>query len=236
MVSLVVGRRSQGEGQVGKVGIGAVEAAIAILEDQAVLFQSRQVDITRLIGSGIHADEGAHATAGTAGSDAHQSLGCFGVEVGWIIGDHQQAEGFSDFAGIFVVRFDARVLVPQVLLDDAFHVAGEIDQPLFEVMLFGPDAVGDECFIVISQVHEGGEVVAQPDRIEHGQPGFAGGELGQEAQGQLLQGFDGWLLAGAVCLQEDVATGGEWGQGGRVSSKAGSTCSSSSMGMPPGIW
>ena len=78
-------------------------------------------------------------------------------------------------------------LVAQVLLDDVLHVLGEVGQPLLDVRRLGPDPVGDEQFVIVAQVHEGGEVLAQADRVDDRVPHLARRHRREVAQHQRLE-------------------------------------------------
>ena len=92
---------------------------------------------------------------------------------------------------MFVILLDGLELVAQVLLDDVFHVPGQVRQPLLDVRGLGPDAAGDQGLVKVGQVHEGGEVLAQANRIDDGEPHLPGRKGGQVAQHECLQRLHG---------------------------------------------
>src|SRR5262249_57556048 len=86
------------------------------------------------------------------------------VEIGGEVGGENGGGRYGDRAGHRVRCLDRVELVAQVFLDDVLHVIGQVGQPLLDVGPLGPDAVGDQQLVIVAQVHEGGEVVAQAGR------------------------------------------------------------------------
>ena len=82
------------------------------------------------------------------------------VEVGRKVGDNQDPERLGDLAGHRVVFLDGLELVAQVFLDHVLHVLGQIGQALLDVLGLGPDPVGDQQLVIVSQVHERREILA----------------------------------------------------------------------------
>ena len=107
-----------------------------------------------------------HAAPRTAGGDARQPAGGRFGEVHRKIRHDQNPKRLGHFAGEFVVLVDRLEIVAQIFLDHVFHVLGQVGQPGFDVLRLGPDAVGDQHFVEIGQVHEAGEILApaRPDR------------------------------------------------------------------------
>ena len=70
----------------------------------------------------------------------------------------------------------------------------------------GPDAAGHQLFVEIGQVHEGGEVVAQPDRIDDREADLARRHGGQQPQHRALQEIDRSGAARAAGLQQQERT------------------------------
>ena len=89
------------------------------------------------------------------------------------IGNHQEAIRLGQLAGLGVVIVDGGEFVAQVFLDDRFHVLGQVGQPLLDLIGFGPDAAADEGFVVVGQVHEPGEVLAEADGVDEGETNAA---------------------------------------------------------------
>ena len=88
------------------------------------------------------------------------------AEGGGKSGDDEEAVFFRDGAGLFVVFGDVRELVAQIHLDDFFDVVVEFGEALLDLRALGPDAVVDQGFLVIGEMHQPGEILAQPDRID----------------------------------------------------------------------
>ena len=130
----------------------------------------------------IHAQQRENAATRTAGHDALQPMGRHFGEIGGKIGHHQHAVRLRHLPGKTVVLLDRLELVAQIDLDDVLHVVGQVGQPLLDVAGVGPDAAGHQLLVVIGQVHEGGEVFAQPDRIEDREADFARRHRRQHAQ------------------------------------------------------
>ena len=86
---------------------------------------------------------------------------------------------------------------------------GEVGQPLLDVLRLGPDAVGDQELVVVGQVHERGEVLAQADRVDDREADLAGRDRGQVAEHQRLQQLDRLVLAGVGRLDQHRALNGE---------------------------
>ena len=82
-------------------------------------------------------------------------------------------------------------LVAEVLLDDVLHVLGQVGQPLLDVRAVGPDARADQGLVVVGQVHEAGEVLAQPDRVDDREAHPPGRQRGQQPGHDRLQERDG---------------------------------------------
>ena len=106
------------------------------------------------------------AAAGAAGGDGKQAFGGGVAEGGGKSGDHQEPVFFGDRAGLFVVFGDGRVLVAQIHLDDLFDVLVEFGEAFLDLGALGPDPVMDQGFLVIREVHQPGEILAEPDRID----------------------------------------------------------------------
>ena len=79
----------------------------------------------------------------------------------------------------------------------------QVGQALIEVRRLGPDPAGDEQLVVIGKVHERREVLAQPDRVEDGEPDLAGRHGGEEPQHERLEQLHRLALAGVSRLDQD---------------------------------
>ena len=128
----------------------------------------------------VHQHEDAAPRA--ALDDAAEPAGGFLGEPGREIGNDQEPVGLGDLARLLVVRLDRLELVAQILLDDRFHVLGQVGQPLLDVPGLRPDAGTDEPLVVVGQPHKPRERLPEPDRVHHRQPGLARGQRRQHAQ------------------------------------------------------
>ena len=111
-------------------------------------------------------DEQVDAAARAAGGDGEQAFRGGVAEGGGKSGDHHEAVFFGDGAGLFVVVGDVGELVAQIHLDDFFDVVVDFREPFLDVGALGPDAVGDEGFLIIRQMHQAGEILAEAHRID----------------------------------------------------------------------
>ena len=80
-----------------------------------------------------------NAAPGTAGRDAHQSLGRHIAEIGGKIRNHEKMVFFSNHTSLLVVFRDRLVFVAQIHLDDFLHVLIEFSQFLLDLAALGPD-------------------------------------------------------------------------------------------------
>ena len=114
-------------------------------------------------------DQRVDAAPGAAGGDAQQAPGGGLAEVHREIGDDQEVVLLRDVARLLVVFGDGGVLVAQIHLDDLLHVLVQVRQPLLDLPGLRPDAAVDELLLVIRQVHDAGEVLAEADGIHDGE-------------------------------------------------------------------
>ena len=121
----------------------------------------------------VDTDQGVDPTTGSAGGDADQPADGGVAEIDRKIGHHQHLVRLGHLAGVLVVLLDRFELVPQVGLEDVLHVLGEVGQLAVDVSRLGPDPPRDKQFVEVGQVHEGREVVTQPDRVDDRQPQLA---------------------------------------------------------------
>ncbi len=156
----------------GKRGIFWSKSSILPRQRIADVFQVRDVEIPRHGKPRIRADQGANATGWAAARHADETLCGIGRKVCWKVGDHQHPVWLRHFTGCLVVVFNRLVLIPQIFLDHACYVIGQIGEALFDLYRLRPNLGIDELFIVIGQVHERGKVIAQPDRVDDGEADF----------------------------------------------------------------
>ena len=94
----------------------------------------------------------------------------------------RKAVFFGDGAGLFVVFGDVRELVAQIHLDDLLDVFVEFGEALLDLGGLGPDAAVDERFLVIGEVHQPGEILAEAHRIDEHKRRAARRMRGEQAQ------------------------------------------------------
>ena len=78
----------------------------------------------------------------------------------------------------------------------------------------GPDAAGDELLVVVGQVHEGGEVLAQADRVDDREADLARRHRGEQPQHHRLQRVNRGGASFGLGLDEQRALVGKRGQRG----------------------
>ena len=108
----------------------------------------------------------------------------------------------GQLARLGVVIIDGLELIPQIFLDDRFHVLGQVGQLLVDLILAGPDAPADQRIVVVGQMHEPREILAQTDWIDNGEPHAAGGKAGEQSRHHHLQGTDGFGPAGLIGMDQ----------------------------------
>ena len=147
---------------------------------------------------GIHDDERIDAAARPGTRQADEPARRVLAEVDREMRDDQEVKRLRDLAGLSVVLGQGFVLIAQILLQHVFHVNREVREPFVDLRRLGPDAAIDELFVVVGQVHEGGEIFAAANRIDNGATNLAGGHRGPAAQQQRLKRIDGGRLAFVV--------------------------------------
>ena len=121
----------------------------------------------------IALDQQMHAAARAAGGDGTQAFHRGIAEGRGKPGDHDEAVFLGDGAGLFVVGIDVRELVAEIHLDDFFDVIVDLGEALLDVGGLRPDPVIDERFLVIRQMHQPGEVLAESHGIDEHERGPA---------------------------------------------------------------
>ena len=120
---------------------------------------------------GVH--EGEHAAARTAGDDAFEPLHGGLAEVGREVGDDEEVVFFGDDSGLVVVFRDVVEFVAQIHLDDFFDVPAEDAEAFLDLLPLGPDAVVDQAVLVVGEVHQPAEILAEPDGVDDGEGSLA---------------------------------------------------------------
>ena len=66
---------------------------------------------------------------------------------------------------------------------------GEVGQALLDVLRFRPGLAADQGLVVVGEVHEGSDILAQAHGIDESEAQFAGRDGGQQAEQQGLDGL-----------------------------------------------
>ena len=157
---------------------------------QTLFFAVRPGRIRRARLALVPMDEREDAAARAAGGDAPQALGRGVAEIHREIGDDQEMIFLRDAAGLLVVFGDGRVFVAQIHLDDLFHVLVQLGELFLDLVALRPDAAVDEAVLVIGEVHEAGEVLAEADRVEDGEAELARRRGGEQPENDVVDRAD----------------------------------------------
>ena len=206
----VSGGRSSASGNgasAGSFGGNALsfQARVKLTASRSPMLKSRGMRHARV---GTH--QRADAARWPARCDADEPLRGLGREVRsgkFAITSTRYGSATSPAAS--VVLLDRLVLVPQVLLDHAGDVIGQVREPLLDVRRLGPDLRSDQLLVVIGEVHERGEVLAEADRVDDREPHLARRQPGEEAEHHGLKRSDGGGAALVASAEQDRAAIGE---------------------------
>ena len=153
----------------------------------------------------VPVDQREDAAAWAADGDALQACSSRVTEARGEVGDDEEVILLRHAASLLVVFRDRRILVAQIHLDDLFNVLVHLREPLFDLVALRPDAAVDEAFLIIGDVHEAGEVLTKPDRINDGERDLAGRRGGQQAEDDVVEGVDLRRAAGLVRFKQQRA-------------------------------
>ena len=67
------------------------------------------------------------------------------------------------------------------------HVLGQIGEPLVDVVTLGPDSAVHQFVVIISEMHEGGKILAESDRVDDREADLSRRKRGEDAQHRVLQ-------------------------------------------------
>ena len=166
-------------------------------------FQVGQLDAVRHRLLGIDHDQRVDAAAGPGTGQADEPAGRVGAEVHREMSDHQQAKRLGHLPGLGVVLGQGLVAIAQELLQHRLHVRGHVGQALVDVGRFRPDSAVDERFILVGQVHEGGEILAPADGIDDRAAQLARRQTGPGPQQQRFQRLHAGIAAPFHRLEQD---------------------------------
>jgi len=150
----------------------------------------------------VMGNQRVHAASSPAADDAAQPAGGFFVEAGREVGHHQEAIRLGELARLAVICIDRFEFITEVLLNHVLHVVRQVGQPLFNMGGFRPDARVNQRLLVVRQVHESGEIAAQPNGINDGESHTAGRQGSQQPGHDRLQDGDGLVAAVLVGLNQ----------------------------------
>jgi hypothetical protein len=114
-------------------------------------------------------DERVNATPGAAGGNIKQPAAGGFTEVHRETGDHQEMIFLSHGTRLRVIFHDGGKFIAQIHLDDLLHVLAQFRELFFDLLALRPDAAVDVAGLVISQVHESGETLAESDGVNDGE-------------------------------------------------------------------
>ena len=148
-------------------------------------------------------NQGVHAAPGSAADDAEEAPDRQVAEVHREIGDDQEVVRLGDSAGLCVEFRDGGVLVAEVKLGDFFDVLVQLNEPLLDVFGLRPDAAIDQAVLVIGQVHEAGEALAEAHGIQDGKHDATGRRNGEQPQHQVVKRSDGQVASRILRLKKN---------------------------------
>ena len=148
-----------------------------------------------------------HTATRAADGDALESLRRGLAEACGKIGHDEKVIFFRHAAGLFVVLGDRGVLVPQIHLDDFLDVLVQLAEPLVNLIALRPDAPVDEALLVVRDVHEPGEILPEPDRINDGEAELAGRCGREQAEDDVVQRPCHHRAAGFVAFKKKRTLG-----------------------------
>ncbi len=197
---------------------GVVRTREFLVENEVLLFASNADAVfPQLIGNEtvgrrlalIPMDEREDAAARAAAGDALQPLHRDLAEVRREVRDDEEVVFFRDAAGLLVVFGDRRVFVAQIHLDDLLDVLAQLGEPLLDLVALRPDAAVDEAFLVVGEVHQAGEVLAEPDRVDDGERELARRRGRKQAEDDVVQRTEHRGAAGVFGFKKERTVVGE---------------------------
>ena len=85
-----------------------------------------------------------------------------------------------------IILADGRELVAEIHLDDLLDVFVDLGEPVLDLIRLRPDAAVDYRLLVVGDVHEAGEILAEPDRIENGARNLAGRQRREQSENRVV--------------------------------------------------
>ena len=142
------------------------------------------------------------AAARAAGGDALEPRSRHFAEARREIGYDQEMVFLGNAPGLLVVFGDRRILIAQIHLDHFFDVLAEFGEALFDLLALGPDAPVDEALLVIGELHQSREVLAEPNGIEDREADLSRRRRGEKTEYDLVDGAYDRSASGLACLKK----------------------------------
>ncbi len=162
----------------------------------------------------IPVDQCIDTAAWTADGDALEALGRGIAEVGGEVCDDEEVVFFCDAACLLIVLGDRGVFIAKVHLDDLLDVLIEFGESLLDLVALRPDAAVDEALLVIGEMHEASEVLAEADGINDGEGHLSRRRGGEESEDDVVDGVsdDGGIGVGGLDEERSLIreSEGEW--------------------------
>ena len=86
-----------------------------------------------------------------------------------------------------IILADGRELVAEIHLDDLLDVFVDLGEPVLDLIRLRPNAAVDYRLLVVGDVHEAGEILAEPDGIENGARNLAGRQRREQPENRVVQ-------------------------------------------------
>ncbi len=166
------------------------------IQNDAVFAQFIRAEIRRERLAAVPMNHGVNTAARSARGDAQQPASGHISEVRGEIGNDEEVIFFGDDSRLLVVFGDGRIFIPQIHLDHFFHELIDIGQALLDLAALRPDAIVDELFFVVGQVHDSGEILAEADGINNREIQPARRGNGKQPQNDIVERADCRFVTG----------------------------------------
>ena len=117
-------------------------------------------------------------------------------------GDHQKMVLLGDRTSLRIIFGDRLIFVPEVHLDDFFHVLVEFGELFLHLARLSPYAAIDVAVLVIGKVHNAGEALAKPDGIENREADLSGRSRGKQPKNNIVDRGDSVFRPGLPGLKQ----------------------------------
>jgi len=204
-----------------EIGVLPDEPPAGPTQQDRVPLQVGGLELARQGQRRVAAQQRVDAAAGAAGHDARQPACGRLREIGREVGHHQDPVRLRQLPGRLVELVEGGELVAQIHLDHVLHVLRQLPETPLDVGRLGPDPAGHKLLVVVRQVHEGGEVLAQPDRVQDQESHLARRERREHAEHHALDRLDRLGAPLAPGLQEHQRSLAKGEQNGERELRAG---------------